>query len=325
MNKKITSLLTVLFAGTALLAQTASVLTFNFDGNYNDVSDNAFVTATIGDVGLTADKLGKPNQALNSASGAVKLASNTGTYKVTFPFTFSAWVSMNTIGTVNPIFTSEDDQTSYSGMWVQILNDGKVAANVGNGGAPNSSGRKSAITNAAVITQTNTWYQIVVIAKSISDFSIYVNGVLQGSTLSGDATSMVYKNGVDNVAKIGVYNKGTGTNYYFNGAIDNMNLWAAELSGDQLTALLQEGSGNVSSVEFSPETEYSVYPNPFTSVVTLNIPSVNKVVVMDAAGKAVYSAYSLVSQIDLSSLNAGMYFMNIYSDEALQTVKVLKQ
>ncbi|MCX6182976.1 MAG: T9SS type A sorting domain-containing protein [Bacteroidetes bacterium] len=73
------------------------------------------------------------------------------------------------------------------------------------------------------------------------------------------------------------------------------------------------------------ESVLTVYPNPFTSVITLNIPSVNKVVVMDAAGKAVFSVNNSGSQIDLSSLNAGTYFMNVYSDQAVQTAIVVKQ
>ena len=81
---------------------------------------------------------------------------------------------------------------------------------------------------------------------------------------------------------------------------------------------------SVADVLSPDESVLTVYPNPFTSVITLNIPSVNKVVVMDAAGKAVFSVNNAGSQIDLSALNAGIYFMNVYSDNAVQTAIVVK-
>ncbi|MFM7023063.1 MAG: LamG-like jellyroll fold domain-containing protein [Flavobacteriales bacterium] len=69
----------------------------------------------------------------------------------------------------------------------------------------------------------------------------------------------------------------------------------------------------------------TIYPNPATSTVNLNIPQATKVVLMDAAGKTVLSLYNPTSQIDLSSLNAGLYFMNVYSENAVQTALVMKQ
>jgi hypothetical protein len=77
--------------------------------------------------------------------------------------------------------------------------------------------------------------------------------------------------------------------------------------------------------EFLAPSVLTVYPNPFSSVLTLSNASANKVVVMDITGKAVYAVYSPGSQMDLSSLNAGIYFINVYTDEAMQTVKVIKQ
>ncbi len=93
----------------------------------------------------------------------------------------------------------------------------------------------------------------------------------------------------------------------------------------QITTTKNNITTSVGEILSSDAAVLTVYPNPFTSVLTLNIASVNKIVVMDATGKAVYSAYNPATQIDLSSLNAGIYFMNVYTDEAIQTAKVVKQ
>lgn len=310
------------------MAKTAVVLSFPFSENYNDVSPNAYATSVVGTPTLAADAANHAKSAVNTSTGGIALDANTGDYKVNFPWTFSANFKMNALGVVNPIFTSEDDQSSYSGIWVQVLSDGRVAANVGNGGTPNSSGRKSAVTDNAVVS-AGQWYQVVVVAKSISDFSIYINGNLCASSLSGDATSIVYKNGSGNVAKIGTYNKGTGNTYYFDGSIDELNLWSAELTGTPLTDLLNAGK-SVSVFEVEQTNHFRIYPNPASQYIAITVGAQwntnnSSVAIVDAFGKTVKQESFNGSGINLQDLAPGAYILSLRNEEEILSEKLIIQ
>ncbi len=326
MKKKTTSLFLFLFAATVMIAQTAPVLYFKFKGNIADSSSNGFATTAIGSVSYTDGRHGDVSSGLETTAGAVQLTNSSGAYKATFPFTFATWMKINTFNVVNPLFTSEDDQTAYSGIWVQILSDGTVAANVGNGGTPNSNGRRSAVTNSPVITNTNAWYQIVVVVTSISNFAIYVNGVLAPSTLSGSASSLVYINGMNSGAKVGSYNKGSSNNYFFDGVIDEMALWSAEIKGNELNDILQEGMTNYNTaVETINKTDFAVYPNPADKNISVVLPSAfngenTTMKIYDALGSLVKQeaiSASGTHSVSVEDLAQGVYVLQIQNNNIL--------
>ncbi len=330
MKKKSTLLFLALIATSIMIAQTAPVLHFKFTNNLNDSSSNYFPTTAIGNVSYADSRSSEINGALVSTSGAVKLNANTGAYKVNFPFTFATWVKVNNLNTVNPLFTSEDDQASYSGIWVQILSDGTVAANVGNGGTPNVNGRKSAVTNSPVITQMGAWYQIVVIATSISNFTIYVNGVLAPSTLSGNANSLVYLNAnANNVAKAGSYTKGSVNTYFFDGVIDEMALWSSEITGLELSYILQEGSTNYTGIEKMSNNSFSIYPNPASENVSVVLPSSfntgnTSVKIYDVLGALVKEEVIASSQntFSIADLSAGSYIIQLKNNSVVSNTSL---
>jgi hypothetical protein len=325
MKTKITFLLFSLIATTLVMAQTAPVLHFKFNNNPNDSSSNYFASSTIGSVSYVNGRKGESNGALVTTSGAAALTVNSGAYKTTFPFTFATWLKINQLGSVNPIFTNEDDQTTYSGIWIQLLAQGEVAANVGNAQATNSNGRKSAITNSPVVTQINTWYQIVVVATSISDIKIYVNGVLAPSYLDGSATSLVYLNSNNNVAKVGSYNKGSANNYYLDGVIDELALWNTAIGGNELNDILADGMINYTSVESITSADFSIYPNPANSNATLVLPSnfsegitsLKVYNVMGAVVKEDVISSTKTYALNVENLAKGLYFILLQNNGAI--------
>ncbi|ESU28183.1 hypothetical protein FLJC2902T_15280 [Flavobacterium limnosediminis JC2902] len=77
-------------------------------------------------------------------------------------------------------------------------------------------------------------------------------------------------------------------------------------------------------------SQFSVYPNPSNSMVTIsnngNI-QINKISFFDINGRTVNSSNfkgATGTQIDISELNAGIYFMNIDTDEGIATKKIIK-
>ncbi len=85
-------------------------------------------------------------------------------------------------------------------------------------------------------------------------------------------------------------------------------------------------TGNA-SVDTALAGSFSVYPNPTKDV--LNIANsigaeINTVTVSDINGRTV-KQFGSVSQINIADLNAGVYFVNISSNEGSLTKKVVKQ
>ena len=324
MTKKITSLFALLILTYTAVATGSPQIHFKFSGNTADSSNNHFATTELGSLSYVEGRKSDQNSALYCTSGGVKLNDNNASYKVTFPFTFATWVQVKNFNVVNPIFTSEDDQAAYSGIWIQILQNGTVAANVGNGGTPNSTGRKSAVTNASVITSANTWYQIVVVANSISDFAIYVNGVLAPSTLSGDATNLVYLNGSNNTAKIGSYNKGSVNNYYFDGIIDELALYGFAASGQFLTDILNEGMTNYTGIKSTENIAFNLYPNPARENTKVVLPTSfygksTNIKIYNSLGELVKQEITSANEnehvISLSELSSGLYMIQLSNEE----------
>jgi len=73
------------------------------------------------------------------------------------------------------------------------------------------------------------------------------------------------------------------------------------------------------------DNDVSVYPNPVTDILHINIPNENtKVSLLDVSGKCVYSAAN-VTEIDMTPFAAGMYFLDIQGEKGKRKVeKILK-
>lgn len=78
------------------------------------------------------------------------------------------------------------------------------------------------------------------------------------------------------------------------------------------------------SVQDIAQTEFSVYPNPFTS--ELNVKGGNGILtITDVTGKVVYTAsHSSQSTLDLSFLNQGMYVISVNANGVIST-KLIKK
>ena len=75
-------------------------------------------------------------------------------------------------------------------------------------------------------------------------------------------------------------------------------------------------------------SSFSVYPNPVKDVLSISNSinaEINAVIVTDINGRTVKQFNSNVSQINISDLNAGVYFVNINSNEGSTTKKIVKQ
>jgi len=78
-----------------------------------------------------------------------------------------------------------------------------------------------------------------------------------------------------------------------------------------------------------PETNYSIYPNPFSSILNLSFPEgtlPSVVSILNSDGKRVYTSVfnARESQIDLSSLPSGLYIVSIQNNSGSTLRKIVK-
>lgn len=195
---------------------------------------------------FTEDRHGNATGALNTTNGTIFLSNDqSGNFKCQFPFTFSAWIKSNGLGARNPIFMNEDHGSSYSGVWINLLQTGELIASIGNGGLPGPTSRVSATTATQLVA--GTWYHIAVVFNSLNDMDIYINGAPQSVTYSGTGNALYYFMVSGTAGKIGSGVNGSGTNAYFNGAIDDLRFWNEALVVQQIQALYNSHTNMISS------------------------------------------------------------------------------
>ena len=79
--------------------------------------------------------------------------------------------------------------------------------------------------------------------------------------------------------------------------------------------------------EFS-ESKFSIYPNPTSSILSISNPNnveIKSISVVDINGRIVKNQSDSLSQINVSDLNAGVYFVTIEAAEGKTTKKFIKQ
>jgi len=97
-------------------------------------------------------------------------------------------------------------------------------------------------------------------------------------------------------------------------------------NGKNIKRLLRISAKTINGVGIL-ENEHSiisVYPNPINNFVYLNTKQANKILVLDVNGKEVLSFNNPSSPIDLSSLNQGVYFLQVFNNEEIKTATLIK-
>ena len=76
----------------------------------------------------------------------------------------------------------------------------------------------------------------------------------------------------------------------------------------------------------SAKLNVSVYPNPTTGLVTLDLNAATQITITNALGQVILTETVLAGKqtIDLKNQNNGLYFMNLQQDGKQQTIKVIK-
>jgi gliding motility-associated-like protein len=151
---------------------------------------------------------------------------------VTTAFTLEAWVYPTTtitgqviIGKINDTNLGNAADLAYA----LRFNSGGFRAEIGNGTTTQN------VTSSNY--QLNKWQHVAIVydGATSGNLSLYINGVLQGTTLATGWSSIQ-----NNSASLKLGSYGTYFNQFFKGGIDNLRLWNIAKTGTQINALIND-------------------------------------------------------------------------------------
>ncbi|HIC30492.1 MAG TPA: T9SS type A sorting domain-containing protein [Flavobacteriaceae bacterium] len=162
---------------------------------------------------------------------------------------------------------------------------------------------------------SDLWYSFV--ATSTGEVTITTTAA-QYAVYSDCAGTLV---GACNTSVVGGLTDGT--TYYVRVSDDG----TARVQAPGSFTLLVEESSSLGTNEFDTEAAFTYYPNPVNNNLTLNAQKeINNVSVYNMIGQEVYRNVpnAMTEVVDMSSLQAGAYFVKVTVGNATKTVKVIK-
>jgi hypothetical protein len=315
---------TIIFSlGLSLLSLTATsqcvptvpsglISYFPFCGSANDAvgTNNGIVYGAT----LTNDRFNNPISAysFNGASDSIVFPSgNTTTLNVTGDFTFSFW--FKTLQAASDIIFFGDGIYANSGGYLAGLNLG--SAPLGTLGYST----QGIWHNSTNTLNDNTWKSII-ISKSADTLRLWVNGILDVQTTN--VLPVLSWNG-GRVA--GTRNDNNPNSFPFQGVLDDISLYNRALTAMEVWILSGNSSTAISEQTTAPDI--SIYPNPANSTITVqsNI-TLSHLDVYSLQGEYINTSKNVGTQIDISDLSAGYYFLKAYdlNNQLLKTVKLVK-
>ena len=214
-----------------------------FDSDVNDYSSSNLVSST---VSSPVSSIGFVNGAylFNGVDNYVEYGDSD---IFSLPLTLMGWIKTDKIGHSSIIRT--DDDSSYSGAWLEVTSSNKIRAGFGNGGGSVSANRYQLEVSADSII-ANHWHHVTAVISGVNDIQIYVDGNPIIGSYSGSATSFSSTNGPISIGRRIVYGID-----YFNGNLDEVKIKNIAMTQSQI---VEEITGVAPTCTDSDGDTYSV-------------------------------------------------------------------
>jgi len=203
----------------AYLPSAGLVLHLPFDGDANDTSENRFIGTIVGAT-ATADRFGDENTAYSfDGNDYVSIPDSDYWAFGTSDFTVALWARFS--ATNSSILIGSDNGGGTQNKWLLIYEDGQLRFHVNTSvGPPNYP------VEAGFAPTLGRWYHVAV-TRSGNTFTIYVDGTPAG--VGGSGVS------VPNAAAPLTIGQAE-SNFYMNGAIDDVRIYNRSLTAQELAA-----------------------------------------------------------------------------------------
>jgi hypothetical protein len=161
------------------------------------------------------------------------------------PYSFTAWVY--TTGTGGYYIygkgpDSEPASGNYYGAVFYFNSDTLLTAQFGDGSGSGSANRHRK--QATIPSVLNKWAHVAAVVNGKDDITLYVNGSDVGGSYSGTASTVAYNS---SPALIGAFYDGAAYDYFFNGKIDDVQIFNYALTTQQIRDVYNSGA-----VRFGP-------------------------------------------------------------------------
>ncbi len=222
------------------MAQTlpdSIVLHYNFTGNAFDQSGNSF-HGTVNNTTLTNDVNNNSNAAyhFNGINSHITVPYDPE-LQPDFPFTISLWIKNDTLlPGYKLIYCNDEFQGNYSGFWIGCSPVGSISAGYGDGFGQSSNDRRTKHSNT--LLNTGTWYHITASFNGLNDIDLYIDCELDEGYYSGSGSTLYYHGSPGIIGR----NLGHNANNYFQGSIDDIQLFKDSLTTNNFNYLCNEDS-----------------------------------------------------------------------------------
>lgn len=315
---RVITIILFLFFTTDTFSQSLNdnlLLYYSFDGDVLDYSGNNYNGISFG-TNYVSDRFGNLNSAL-SFDGVDDYISlpNINELKPDLPISFSLWVKFDDLTYENStVFNTSFEEDVNSGLYMNIQSStGKYQISYGDGSNFYSSSSRRTFTSNLVI-ESNEWHQIVIIVNSSQDMKIYVDCIDSLGDYSGFGGQLQYS---DFPGVIGKHDRSlVDLADYFKGTLDDFRYWDRAITVDEINTLCNNGL-NVNEHLIDDAFYVKIYPNPSRNGIfnlKSEYDSFTDLKVYNSLGTVVFSS-NYQSEINLSRLPKGLYFVSIFDSE----------
>ena len=205
-------------------------------GNAGDSSGNGF-NGLVHNAVISDGHAGLPGSAyhFNGQSSRIEWP-NVAMLKPQLPVSFSFWIRADNISGLKGIVSTDFTEDFYSGFWASILPDSTVAFAYGSGGTTSICCRRAATSTTKLLP--GQWYFIAGVLRGPLSMDIYINGVAETVSYSGDGGALLYYDNPGNIARVDVRNNDP---YCLQGSIDHFAFWGKALTQANVTDLFIHG------------------------------------------------------------------------------------
>lgn len=299
------------------------LLYYSFNNNVLDYSGNYYNGVSSG-VSFVADRHGNDHSAVyfDGIDDYINFP-NIIELKPNLPISFSFWIKYDDLTYENStVFNTSFEEDVNSGVYMNIQSStGKYQISYGDGSNSYSSSTRRTFTSNSII-DPNNWHHIAIVVNSQNDMKIYVDCANNNGSYSGTGGSLQYS-GFPGV--LGRHDRSLSNPAdYFKGAIDDFRYWDRSLTEQEIDILCNDRL-NIDNYTIGSDVSVKVFPNPSVSGkfnIETNYNNFTKVEVYNTLGNLVFKS-NYKSQIDLSQLSKGMYYLSIYGVEKSVNKKII--
>lgn len=210
---------------------------YPFSGNANDESGHLH-HGTVDGATLNADFLGNFNSSyrFDGTNDLINLGNILD--DVTYPFTISAWIKREnpSVPPYNTFFASQEGSSAvYNGFDVTVNGPSHHGITLGDGRGENNSAFRKSMVAYAETDKNNVWNHFAAVVNSNNDIKIYIDGVYESGSYSGDSDQPMNSNYPSDVAMIGRWTS-NGTTYFYKGSVDELRVWQRALTQLEIKA-----------------------------------------------------------------------------------------